>query len=154
MHDGVWQSESRFSFHLSESPSCSRRALTFTFPGPALTFVPSGNLEVFHPGFYMENLRSSGGSASGSGSSNPTFTFYQFQRWIPGGCCGFFERGHFTGNQTFVFHFQWWYFSTFFIWNQVKDLQWFTKVGKRGGPLILTQLENEFGQNGFSDHPR
>ena len=38
--------------------------------------------------------------------------------------------------------------------NQVKDLQWFTKSGKRGGPLILTQLENEFGQNGFSDHPR
>ena len=39
-------------------------------------------------------------------------------------------------------------------YNQVKDLQWFTKTGKRGGPLILTQLENEFGQNGFSDHPR
>jgi len=38
--------------------------------------------------------------------------------------------------------------------SRVKDLQWFTKTGKRGGPLILTQLENEFGQNGFSDHPR
>ena len=135
MHDGVWQSESRFSFHLSESPSCSSRALTFTFPGPALTFVPSGNLEVFHPGFYMENLRSSGGSASGSGSSNPTFTFYQFQRGIPGGCCGFFERGHFTGDQTFVFHFQWCLFFNFFYLKSGEGLAVVLKGGEKRRPL-------------------
>jgi len=38
--------------------------------------------------------------------------------------------------------------------NQVRHLQFWTEDGERGGPIIMTQIENEFGNYGYGDHPR
>jgi len=38
--------------------------------------------------------------------------------------------------------------------SRVKHLQFFTESGSKGGPLIMTQIENEFGNYGYGDHPR
>jgi len=37
---------------------------------------------------------------------------------------------------------------------QVRHLQFYTESGSRGGPIIMTQIENEFGNYGYGDHPR
>jgi len=37
---------------------------------------------------------------------------------------------------------------------QVKDLQFFTVNGSKGGPIIMTQIENEYGAFGYDDFPR
>jgi len=37
---------------------------------------------------------------------------------------------------------------------QVKHLQFYTESGASGGPIIMTQIENEFGNFGYGDHPR
>jgi len=38
--------------------------------------------------------------------------------------------------------------------SQVKHLQFITENGETGGPLIMTQIENEYGNYGYGDHPR
>merc|ERR1719402_1786228 len=38
--------------------------------------------------------------------------------------------------------------------SRVADLQFFTQSGARGGPIIMVQIENEFGNYGYEDHPR
>lgn len=40
------------------------------------------------------------------------------------------------------------------ILDQVRDFQFYTEEGARGGPIIMTQIENEFGNFGYSDYPR
>jgi len=37
---------------------------------------------------------------------------------------------------------------------QVKDLQFYTAEGSVGGPIIMAQIENEYGNFGYGDHPR
>jgi len=37
---------------------------------------------------------------------------------------------------------------------QVKDLQFYTAAGEKGGPIIMTQIENEYGAFGYDDFPR
>jgi len=38
--------------------------------------------------------------------------------------------------------------------SRVKHLQFFTDNGSKGGPIIMTQIENEYGNYGYGDHPR
>lgn len=38
--------------------------------------------------------------------------------------------------------------------SQVVNLQFITANGESGGPIIMTQIENEFGNYGYGDHPR
>ena len=38
--------------------------------------------------------------------------------------------------------------------SRVKHLQFFTENGSKGGPIIMTQIENEYGNYGYGDHPR
>ena len=40
------------------------------------------------------------------------------------------------------------------IISRVKHLQFFTESGSKGGPIIMTQIENEYGNSGYGDHPR
>jgi len=40
------------------------------------------------------------------------------------------------------------------IISRVKHLQFYTESGSRGGPIIMTQIENEYGNYGYGDHPR
>jgi len=38
--------------------------------------------------------------------------------------------------------------------SRVKHLQFYTESGSRGGPIIMAQIENEYGNYGYGDHPR
>lgn len=38
--------------------------------------------------------------------------------------------------------------------SRVKDLQFYTANGQKGGPIIMTQIENEYGAFGYDDYPR
>jgi len=38
--------------------------------------------------------------------------------------------------------------------SRVKDLQWYTAAGSSGGPIIMTQVENEYGHFGYDDGVR
>jgi hypothetical protein len=38
--------------------------------------------------------------------------------------------------------------------NSCRDLQFYTESGFRGGPIIMVQIENEYGNYGYSDYPR
>merc|ERR1712179_320183 len=40
------------------------------------------------------------------------------------------------------------------IISRVRHLQFFTENGSKGGPIIMTQIENEYGNSGYGDHPR
>ena len=35
-----------------------------------------------------------------------------------------------------------------------RDLQFYTESGFRGGPIIMVQIENEYGNYGYIDYPR
>jgi hypothetical protein len=35
-----------------------------------------------------------------------------------------------------------------------RDQQFYTESGVRGGPIIMVQIENEYGNYGYSDYPR
>ncbi len=36
----------------------------------------------------------------------------------------------------------------------LRDQQFYTETGVRGGPIIMVQIENEYGNYGYSDYPR
>jgi hypothetical protein len=36
----------------------------------------------------------------------------------------------------------------------LRDQQFYTESGVRGGPIIMVQIENEYGNYGYSDYPR
>jgi len=38
--------------------------------------------------------------------------------------------------------------------SRVVDMQFFTGEGSKGGPIIMVQIENEYGNYGYGDHPR